>query len=392
LLLDIVGLAALGGLVLFCLWLNESQPFLFRGGFALVALTTAAVIMVVIHPRARLSTSLLEWGPLRWVGVRSYGIYLWHFPVFMVTRPQLDVPLDGLSLLTLRLVVTVLIAGLSYRYVETPIRTGALGRAWGRLREAQGFRRWQLGVRWTGAAVTGIALCVALGVAVVHAQPPAPPSYLSVESVHTEASVTTPETDTETSAVTPETDTGASTVAHDNAADVTEKTAPAVAPAHASAPVGRVTAIGDSVMVGAAGELQRALGNNLDIDAEVGRQAADVIAILRNRRATGQLGDVVVVDIGSNGTFSAEQFDEMMQVLKDVRKVVFVNVKVPRSWEQSNNDVLADGVRRYPNTVLVDWHAASVGRPELFVDDGYHLQPEGQQLYADLIAAQVNGS
>jgi lysophospholipase L1-like esterase len=144
-------------------------------------------------------------------------------------------------------------------------------------------------------------------------------------------------------------------------------------------------------MVGAAGELQRSIGNNLDIDAEVGRQAADVIDILRNRRATGQLGEVVVVDIGSNGTFSSEQFDEIMQVLKDVRKVVFVNVRVPRSWEQSNNDVLADGVRRYPNTVLVDWHAASVGRPELFVDDGYHLQPEGQQLYADLIAAQLNG-
>ncbi len=115
-----------------------------------------------------------------------------------------------------------------------------------------------------------------------------------------------------------------------------------------------------------------------------------MIDILRNRRATGQLGEVVVVDIGSNGTFSSEQFDEIMQVLKDVRKVVFVNVRVPRSWEQSNNDVLADGVRRYPNTVLVDWHAASVGRPELFVDDGYHLQPEGQQLYADLIAAQLN--
>jgi hypothetical protein len=150
--------------------------------------------------------------------------------------------------------------------------------------------------------------------------------------------------------------------------------------------------MGDSVMVGAAGELQRAIGNNLDIDAEVGRQASAVIGILRERQATGRLGEVVVIDIGNNGTLTAEQFDEMMRVLEGVRKVVFVNVKVPRSWEQPNNDVLAEGVRRYPNTVLVDWHAASANRPDFFVDDGYHLRSEGQQVYADLIAARTNAS
>jgi lysophospholipase L1-like esterase len=76
-------------------------------------------------------------------------------------------------------------------------------------------------------------------------------------------------------------------------------------------------------------------------------------------------------------------------VLADVSKVVFVNVKAPRPWEQPNNDVIAEGVRRYPNAVLADWHAASADRPELFVDDGIHLQPEGQRVYADLIAAHL---
>jgi lysophospholipase L1-like esterase len=145
-------------------------------------------------------------------------------------------------------------------------------------------------------------------------------------------------------------------------------------------------------MVGAAGELQRAAGNNLDIDAEVGRQASTVIDILRERQATSRLGEVVVIDIGNNGTLTTEQFDEMMRVLEDVRNVVFVNVKVPRTWEQPNNEVLAEGVRRYPNTVLVDWYAASSNRPDFFVDDGYHLQPEGQQVFADLIAAQTRAS
>ncbi|MDQ3921843.1 MAG: acetyltransferase, partial [Actinomycetota bacterium] len=83
------------------------------------------------------------------------------------------------------------------------------------------------------------------------------------------------------------------------------------------------------------------------------------------------------------------QFDEIMRVLADVPKVVFVNVKAPRTWEQPNNNMLADKVQQYPNTVLVDWHAASAGRPDFFVEDGIHLQPEGQRAYADLIAASL---
>ena len=104
---------------------------------------------------------------------------------------------------------------------------------------------------------------------------------------------------------------------------------------------------------------------------------------------TLDLGDAVIINVGNNGPFTAEQFDEMMRVLADVPKVVFVNVKAPRPWEQPNNDVIAEGVRRYPNAVLADWHAASADRPELFVDDGIHLQPEGQRVYADLIAAHL---
>jgi len=130
LLLDIVGFAALGGLIWFFLHLGEFRPFLYKGGFALVALSTTALIMTVVNPYTLIGARLLGSAPLCWIGVRSYGIYLWHWPVFMVSRPDLDVPFDGLPLLALRLGVTVLLADLSYRFVETPIRRGALGRTW----------------------------------------------------------------------------------------------------------------------------------------------------------------------------------------------------------------------------------------------------------------------
>jgi peptidoglycan/LPS O-acetylase OafA/YrhL len=395
LLLDVAGLAALGGLVVFCLRLGEYQPFLYRGGLASVALASTVVIMACAHPHARLGATLLGWRPLRWIGLRSYGIYLWHWPVFMVTRPQLDVAAEGLPLLALRLAVTVVLADLSFRYVETPIRKGALERAWRSLREAPRFRRRRLSFLWAGAAVPVLTFCAVLGVAVARAQPPEPPSQLlSTKAIHTEV----PSAESTTSAPIEEpfhrstaatTEAKTSTTPTREARTGTRKGRAVLAAASTSASVGPVSAVGDSVLLGAAERLERDIDGLTVMDAEVGLQAPAAIDILRWRRTSGQLGEVVIVHIGNNGIFTAEQFDEMMRVLTGVRRVVFVNVNVPRAWAQPNNEVLAEGVRRYPNAVLVDWYSASVDNPEYFVKDGVHLQIRGQRVYADLISRRL---
>jgi peptidoglycan/LPS O-acetylase OafA/YrhL len=365
-LLDALGLAALGTLIFLCLRLGEFDAPLYRGGLAAVSLATAALIMAISYPQTRLGSALLGHRPLRWIGERSYGIYLWHWPVYMVTRPQLDVPFDGMPLLALRLVATVLLADLSYRYVEMPIRRGAIGRAWRSLREARGFKRWYVGVRYAGVIVPAVAFCAALGMAVAHAKPPETPDYLTTKKVRIEASDQAPEPD--------------------KAAGKTREAV--VAGSSAQSPTGTVTAVGDSAMLGAVDALQRKVPNLDVIDARGSRQAPEAIRVLRQLRASGKLGDVVIVHIGNNGFFAAEQFDEMMRVLSGARKVLVVNVTVPdgKSWVP-NNEMLADGVRRYPNrAVLVDWYAASAGHPEYFWD-GIHLTPRGARAYADLIAA-----
>jgi len=170
-------------------------------------------------------------------------------------------------------------------------------------------------------------------------------------------------------------------------ASVESQPEPASAPAPTDAPPLRVTAIGDSVMLAAAGDLALAI-SGIEIDAEVGRPVSAAIHILRALYSAGQLGDVVVVHIGNNSPFSPSQFDEMMELMVDVSKVVFVNLKVPKGWEGPNNAVLAEGVTRYPNAVLADWYSASVDHPEFFLD-GVHLRPEGVQAYAQLMAAYV---
>jgi hypothetical protein len=152
----------------------------------------------------------------------------------------------------------------------------------------------------------------------------------------------------------------------------------------------RVFAIGDSVMLGAARELKKTIAG-IEVDAQVSRHIGATLSILQQRRAAGRLGQVVIVQIGNNGYVSAKQFDELMQLLADLPRVVIVNLKEPRKWEAANNQVMAEGVLRYPNAVLIDWHAYALAHPELFAKDGIHIGAAGAKAYTALVAAQVEG-
>ncbi|BBL79498.1 acyltransferase [Rubrobacter xylanophilus] len=368
---DLVGLCALFVLLWFFLNVGEYDPFLYRGGFALAALATAALIAAVVHPYAHMNAGFLGRQPLRWIGQRSYGIYLWHWPVFMVTRPELDVPLDGWRLFALRMATTLVLAELSYRFVETPIRRGALERSFRALREAEGAARRRLAARWATGTCAVFVTCAALGVAVATAEPPKKPDYLAAEAIHIKVPADTSGEER-------------------RAADARTASGEPAGEEGRPAPEGPVSAVGDSVMLGSTRQLQKAVDELGTIDAQVGFQAEDIIQTLESRRASGQLGNIVVVHIGNNGPISREEFDEIMSVLDGVERVVFVNDRVPRGWETRNNEILAEGVRRYPErAVLVDWHGATEGREELFWEDGIHPRPEGARLYARLIAEKV---
>jgi hypothetical protein len=275
------------------------------------------------------------------------------------------------------------LADLSYRFVETPIRRGALGRAWKALRDATGPDRWRLRLQWAGAVLPILASLTLLGVAVAHAKPPEKPEYLAkMKAVHTTQH---PEQKSSTADSPPENQASQEKESKGNATSDTKK-----GQSGASVYNGSVSAIGDSVMLGAVPRLQKDIRGLGVVDAEVGLQVYDAIGILQSRRATGQLGSLVIVHLGNNGTFTRQEFDQIMHVLSGVDKVVFVNVKVPRSWEEPNNEVISEGVERYPNAVMVDWQAASANHPEYFYGDGYHLRPKAQKVYANLLASHLD--
>ncbi len=415
---DLGGAGAMGVLAWLAFTVSEPESLWFRGGLLMADAATAFLVLAALRGPA---TSVILSAPvLRWLGTRSYSLYLWHWPVLMFTRPGADVPFDGAMLLALRLAISLTLAELSYRAIEQPVRRDALGRAWTALCTKRQWKprapRLVAGVTLATTSAGVLAACVA------SAQPAGRPAYLPADEVYLDGwTRRTPET--LTAPVSTGTPLPPPTVAEAAfggavlAASTDRAELPAPQPTFTSveaaptpvqpapesveaprdealpgpppAPVAasRVFAIGDSVMLGAAGQLSARIPS-LALDARVSRQASEALQILTQRAAAGQLGDAVVIHIGNNGEFSQSQLLDLMSVVAAVPRVVFVTLRVPRDWEGANNQVLASA-SHYPNVVIVDWHGLTEGRWELFWDDGIHLRPEGAQFYAELIAAAL---
>jgi len=171
-------------------------------------------------------------------------------------------------------------------------------------------------------------------------------------------------------------------------------TAPAPRPTSTSRPsptptptpvyLGRITAIGDSVMLGAVRELRKSIVA-IDVDAGKSRQMREAIRILNARQSAQTLGDIVIVHVGNNGPIDAKMFDALMQPLQNAKLVVVVNLKVPRRWEVGNNTILADGVKRYANTVLMDWNTTIASQINLLAADGTHMGGRSARLYSNMV-------
>lgn len=428
---DVCGVLALAALATMTVLIHETDALLYRGGFAMVGLATAVLIAAAVHPDSRIMRNVLGRQPLLWLGTRSYSIYLWHWPIFMLTRPgegpAYDIHADVLPVFALRLLITVGVAELSYRLVEMPVRRGALGRLLHSLRQSLRYvRRPTLQpLKYRPLAAAGFAGVGVffLGVSVAAAGPPTTPSYLAVGEVQisawsrthdpTPSPGATPTPNDLTSSLPRPRKTASPTPVQfppagspvpldptvpgviESVPGVIEGAPPTDAPPPPpptsspppplAVPPSRVLALGDSVMLGAAPQMVSAIPN-LEMDAAVARQVSSGIDLLYQRRDAGALGDVVIIHLGTNGTFSPGQFDEIMSILSGVQRVVWVNLRVPRDWEAPDNNAIADGVTRYPSAVLVDWYSVANAHPEFFYDDEIHLRPEGADFYANMIA------
>ncbi len=352
------GLIGLALLAVMFTSVGEYSTFLYRGGFLLVAAVTAAVVAAASH-RGVPFGRWLGMRPLRWIGERSYGIYLWHWPLFLVTRPGADIPLDGTAALVLRVGLLLGVAEVSYRFLELPVRRGALGRWW------QRARRGELPPPGRALLIAGsTVLCLALFTGYRVATAPIPAAGgLTAQQLAALAPARAPlERDFVRQAAAEEYDSRV-----------------------------KVTAFGDSVMLGASAALESEYFN-VDLHADVANQADKLRESIARMMRLGAVRDIVLLQVGNNGIVTGDQMRGMLDELASVPTVALVNVRVPRPWMSPNNGLMSEVAAQYPNVVLVDWAGASDGHREYVVGDGVHLTGEGAAVYTRLIAQAVGAA
>lgn len=365
-LLDRAGAVALAGLVLLAVLAGQGDPFTWRGGIVLAVALAAVAAVAAAHPGTRCS-AVLSTPPLRWLGTRSYSVYLWHWPIIVLTDPGGAMPLPGTTGLLVRLVAITAAAEASYRLVEQPWRTGTAQAALRRLAGRSPAWRWSAAGGVAVAAGTVVALVVAVSA------PTLPEASIGTATVAASRRVTP------------------LAASRAEAASSGGPRAPAAPTPPGPAAGGPVLAIGDSVMLAAAPDLERVFGPTITVDAVVGRQVQAGLDRLAAYRAAGRLQGLraLVVGLGSNGPFTEADLTQLRQLAAGVPLVVLVNVRVPDPWEPVS-DLTIDGAAADPGFRVVDWYTAS-GNPQLLWPDGVHPDPAGQQVYATMVAQAVTG-
>ena len=369
--LDLLGILGMLGLALMVVLTNGYSAFPYYGGTLLCSLLAVAVIAACSRPESYLGRAL-ACTPLVWLGQRSYGIYLWHYPLLLLMNPAADVTDKPWWILAIQVAIVVAASAISYRFIETPFRRGALGRAIAALRVHRADlptylrglpRRYALPV----VGALAVVLVAGGGLAFVP----------------------------ETSALSEE---GAKLLqdgaaSSDTKADTTEKQDDKAKAENKDKghddddfPEGAydVLWVGDSVSLRAVPYFEQTFPKG-HIDALKNRQFTAGIEVYESYLQQNLAGKISVFALGTNGPITSEMIDRLMQDTGDKRIVVFVNTRMPDDWMGSVNAALTDAASRYPNVRVVDWASYSAGRNDLFDGDGTHLSDQGAQEYVQLI-------
>jgi peptidoglycan/LPS O-acetylase OafA/YrhL len=368
--LNLFSLLPIAVIAYYIIRITEFDHGLYVYGFAIVSVASAVLIFLTTHP-ALLIGNLLSAKPIVWIGERSYGIYIWHWPIFMLLRPGIDNSWPENLNTLIRFVLVFVISDISYRFVELPIRKGAIGRTLAKWREI-GIPKPtipQLISSTLGAAIITTAFFGMYRAPVANAE-----NLIGLGGITAIDQDPTSSPQPAPTQVSPE-----PVISLPADADAKAPSAQEIQRAANSTVV-----FGDSVVLSALTSLQSTLGD-IAIDAEIARQPSAIAERIELRRKEQRLGNDVVIHMGTNGVVTRNDLEPILQSLSDRRRVVVVNVKVPRKWMKASNSMIAELAPLYPNVRIADWAATADGHRKYFGPDGVHLTKTGGQAFANLI-------
>ena len=341
--IDGIGVIGFVGLLGVFLLVNESDPTLYKLAFPLAGIFGCAILTSIVHPASRFAP-ILSSRVAVWIGERSYAIYLWHWVVFQVTRPAVDLEGSTWALYALRILVVFALADISLRLVELPVRSG-LVEYWFK---GMKYRTKNVQRRQKSTVVASVLLLI-LGT-----------SYISANAIS--------QSDKEM-------------------ALVKQQLEQPVQPSEPTrTQTGGLWVTGDSVILGIHYELDARSPISI-INARVGRQAPELIEVMKADKANA-VDSTVIFNMGNNNKLTSDQVMAVFEEVKNQPRIIVVNTAVPRGWRDENNALIAQYAALYGATV-VDWASISMGHPEYFAPDGVHLVPAGVRAYVDAITATL---
>ena len=339
--IDAIGVVGLLGLISTFLFIDQSNASLYRIAFPLAGIFGCLVIISLVHPASRFAP-LISTAPFRWIGQRSYGIYIWHWVIFQVTRPSVDLSGQTWALYLARVLLVLALADISLRWVEIPFRKGVV-------------QNWFRGMKYRSSKVRlrqqlSVILSIVITLAIT--------TSISVQAI-----------------------TKSDQIANELLAPSDEP----IKPIEDLASTTGLWVTGDSVILGIRSKLEAKQHISL-VNARVGRQAPELLAVMRVDQ-TSVPESPVVFNLGNNNALTESTVVEIFETLKNQPQIIVVNTAVPRSWKDANNAIISSVAARYPNVTVIDWNKISTGRPELFAPDGVHLSPAGSDVYVDLVVS-----
>ena len=337
--IDGIGVVGLLGLISTFLFIDESNASLYQIAFPLAAIFGCLVIISLVHPASRFAP-IISTPPFRWIGQRSYGIYIWHWVIFQVTRPSVDLSGETWALYLARVLLVLALADISLRWVEIPFRQGQV-QTWFR---GMKYRSSKERVRQQVTVLVSIIAVLAVT------------SSISVSAINRSNQI--------------------SQVINEELTDQEDS------PVDLGSTTG-LWVTGDSVILGIRSKLENKEHISL-VNARVGRQAPELLAVMRVDQSSVP-SSPVIFNLGNNNALSEQTVVEIFEVIKNQPQIIVVNTAVPRPWRDANNAIISKVASKYANVELVDWYKISKDRPELFAPDGVHLSPMGSDVYVDLV-------
>lgn len=392
-LLNGLGIGSLAFIILSFFTLSDHNPFTYYGGMFLVSVLATIFVAITAHPGADLNRWLTN-PVFTWVGKRSYGIYLYQFPVMIFYEAKISNLTDYLwlhSLIELALILGI--SELSYRFIEKPLSKFYYQYTWYAVQDI--FKQpWLTKEKITTFVMTVLSIVTLVGLVIAPAnavnadqqqlQKRITENQKRLEQQKNNSQTNQGSKNTNDSATKQSTDSSNATTSSSSETEAITLTPEQLDKAKNM----EITTIGDSVILDAAADLQ-AIFPKMIIDGEVGRQLYASPEVVNNLAKEGRLKDTVLVGLGTNGSFTEAQFDEFMKALGN-RKVYWVNVRVPtRRWQNEVNSMLEAMSKKYDNLVIIDWYNYSNAHEDWFYDDRVHPNVDGGQRYTNLIAEKI---